>query len=535
MVRIELDTRVEPRRMKLDTLFHCVLFAHQILSQCLNAINFGDSGFMVVQAGCTIFLSPVQQHEVTRFGFEEPKSVLELQSMIKSYDRSQLLHEALDLLRDMHVMRVKPSEIGMISITHVLAKLADFKLGKAMFAYSVKGDKVFAKADGHSDNHKSNGKNHNSTNMPSNLTSARDHGMDKKKQEVVAAAGNGYDDFYDGLGCCHTHRSSAILSRSFTLFSVSRNSQPFSTTLSNNFHSLLHPSPNKLIPLQTNFLNSSLTSRFGFSSIASHEHASEEAKVSDQSEQAEAVDQTKESDVESECDLSRDDLIKLVVEKEQLLKLKHKEIEKMQRWRMSWIGQENFAKSLLDVDDNLGRASSVVKDSFSKIESLEESSEAAQLLKTLLEGVEMIEKQLAEVGIIMPIKPLKQVWDYQTKSYVQTLKGHTQYVYVVCFDPEPSIIITGSEDGTMRIWHSTTYRHENTLNYVLQRVWAQVGISSGAAAVNKVFYISRKRTIVEHMTNYIGRKRTVVEHVINKVIPTTAPMQKVVLSASVLS
>jgi len=46
----------------------------------------------------------------------------------------------------------------------------------------------------------------------------------------------------------------------------------------------------------------------------------------------------------------------------------------------------------------LGRASSVVKDSFSKIESLEESSEAAQLLKTLLEGVEMIEKQLAEVG-----------------------------------------------------------------------------------------------------------------------------------------
>ena len=68
---------------------------------------------------------------------------------------------------------------------------------------SVKGDKVFAKSDGHSNNHKSNGKNHNSTNMPSDLTSARDHGLDKKKQEVVAAAGNGSDDFYDGLGCCH--------------------------------------------------------------------------------------------------------------------------------------------------------------------------------------------------------------------------------------------------------------------------------------------------------------------------------------------
>lgn len=36
------------------------------------------------------------------------------------------------------------------------------------------------------------------------------------------------------------------------------------------------------------------------------------------------------SDVESECDLSRDELIKLIAEKEGLLKLKHKEIEKMQ-------------------------------------------------------------------------------------------------------------------------------------------------------------------------------------------------------------
>jgi len=37
-----------------------------------------------------------------------------------------------------------------------------------------------------------------------------------------------------------------------------------------------------------------------------------------------------DSDVEIECDLSRDELIKLVTEKEALLKLKHKEVEKMQ-------------------------------------------------------------------------------------------------------------------------------------------------------------------------------------------------------------
>ena len=52
----------------------------------------------------------------------------------------------------------------------------------------------------------------------------------------------------------------------------------------------------------------------------------------------------------------------------------------------------------------------------------------------------------------------KQVWDYQTKSCVQTLEGHTHNVSAVCFHPEIPIIITGSEDGTVRIWHSTTYR-----------------------------------------------------------------------------
>ncbi|CAI0422642.1 unnamed protein product [Linum tenue] len=51
-----------------------------------------------------------------------------------------------------------------------------------------------------------------------------------------------------------------------------------------------------------------------------------------------------------------------------------------------------------------------------------------------------------------------KVWDYQTKSCVQTLEGHTHNVSAVCFHPELPIIITGSEDGTVRIWHSTTYR-----------------------------------------------------------------------------
>lgn len=55
---------------------------------------------------------------------------------------------------------------------------------------------------------------------------------------------------------------------------------------------------------------------------------------------------------------------------------------------------------MLDVADNLSRASSVVNESFSKIDTSNNSDEAVPLLKTLLEGVEMTEKQLGEVFIL---------------------------------------------------------------------------------------------------------------------------------------
>ncbi|ONK55787.1 uncharacterized protein A4U43_C10F980 [Asparagus officinalis] len=128
-----------------------------------------------------------------------------------------------------------------------------------------------------------------------------------------------------------------------------------------------------------------------------------------------APEQTEVADTEP--DLSADDLVKVVAEKEEQLKLKHKEIEKMQDKVFRSYAEienvldrtkreaentkkfsiQNFAKSLLDVADNLGRASSVVKDSFSKIDSSKDTVGAVPLLKTLLEGVEMTEKQLGEV------------------------------------------------------------------------------------------------------------------------------------------
>jgi coatomer subunit beta' len=67
---------------------------------------------------------------------------------------------------------------------------------------------------------------------------------------------------------------------------------------------------------------------------------------------------------------------------------------------------------------------------------------------------------------------LVKIWDYQTKTCVQTLEGHSHNVSAVAFHPELPLILSGSEDGTLRLWHSTTYRLENTLNYGLERAWA---------------------------------------------------------------
>lgn len=85
-----------------------------------------------------------------------------------------------------------------------------------------------------------------------------------------------------------------------------------------------------------------------------------------------------------------------------------------------------------------------------------------------------------------------RVWDYQNKTCVQVLdgtieitsmkyiyiflqfylhcsifiSGHTQNVSAVSFHPELPILITGSEDGTVKIWHAGTYRYR-ILNFVV--------------------------------------------------------------------
>jgi coatomer subunit beta' len=74
---------------------------------------------------------------------------------------------------------------------------------------------------------------------------------------------------------------------------------------------------------------------------------------------------------------------------------------------------------------------------------------------------------------------LVKIWDYQNKNCVQTLEGHNQNVNFAAFHPNLPIILSGSEDGTVRLWNSDTYRLENTLNYGLERSWCMACQKNG--------------------------------------------------------
>ena len=66
--------------------------------------------------------------------------------------------------------------------------------------------------------------------------------------------------------------------------------------------------------------------------------------------------------------------------------------------------------------------------------------------------------------------PELHVWTYTKCSN----RGcHGSNISSVAFHPSLPLIITGSEDGTVRLWHSGTYKPMNDpLNYGMERCWA---------------------------------------------------------------
>ncbi|CAN1340010.1 GrpE protein homolog 1, mitochondrial [Linum perenne] len=175
--------------------------------------------------------------------------------------------------------------------------------------------------------------------------------------------------------------------------------------------------------------NSFRSQSFGFASSASPEPTENEKSATERDGQGKAngdednemglLNKTavSDSDSEDDVDLSRDDLLKLVVEKDDMLKARQEEFERMKDKFLRALAEnenvmertkreaenskkyaiQNFAKGLLDVADNLARASSVFKESFAKIDTSKDSAGVVPLVKSLSEGVDMTEKQLGEV------------------------------------------------------------------------------------------------------------------------------------------
>lgn len=65
-----------------------------------------------------------------------------------------------------------------------------------------------------------------------------------------------------------------------------------------------------------------------------------------------------------------------------------------------------------------------------------------------------------------------RLFDVQTKHLVAKLEGHTNNISCVAFLPHLPLLVSGSEDGTVRLWNTVTLRHEQTLNYSKDRCWA---------------------------------------------------------------
>ncbi|KIK14412.1 hypothetical protein PISMIDRAFT_17292 [Pisolithus microcarpus 441] len=64
-----------------------------------------------------------------------------------------------------------------------------------------------------------------------------------------------------------------------------------------------------------------------------------------------------------------------------------------------------------------------------------------------------------------------KVWGYLSESCVQMMEGHINNPSFVVSHPNLPIIISGSEDGTVKFWDSNTYRLADVLGYALGQAW----------------------------------------------------------------
>uniref|UniRef100_A0A0E0MDU0 Protein kinase domain-containing protein n=1 Tax=Oryza punctata TaxID=4537 RepID=A0A0E0MDU0_ORYPU len=76
-----------------------------------------------------------------------------------------------------------------------------------------------------------------------------------------------------------------------------------------------------------------------------------------------------------------------------------------------------------------------------------------------------------------------KIWDCQRRTCVQTLEGHTDCITCVCSHPDLPILLTGSDDETVRLWNSITFKLEGVLDFELGKVTAIVCLKGSKRVV----------------------------------------------------
>ncbi len=173
----------------------------------------------------------------------------------------------------------------------------------------------------------------------------------------------------------------------------------------------------------------------------------ETAEIREETKEAESVEQTveeidevaaKTAELREEVEKLRDMYMRSQAEMENLRKRTQIELEKRSKYAIS-----SFARDLLTVSDNLSRALAAIPE--------EEKEGTSELIKNLVIGLEMTQKELNtafEKNDIKPVEGIGHIFDPNVHKVVQEIEDPTKPAGTIIQEWQKGYVIGG--DRTLR-------------------------------------------------------------------------------------